>query len=204
LIESKEKTYIIQLLRNHMKVLKLLFILLICGFNHANGQRTVHIKDVGWQFTLPAGTNLLNPAFNKKGVLNKTIPSDGTYLMMFYMADTFKGSVSAYVRKNNLSDTTWRAYRDSMSEKYLKHMQDHRYLTLLHTYDTTESINNVDFIVQYYQYMAKEAPATAAKKNDYHYFGRIGDYELMVTISYSNDETGKKYMDIFHQSKFKK
>jgi hypothetical protein len=185
-----------------MKVLKLLFVLLICGFNHANGQRTVHIKDVSWQFTLPAGNDLLNPAFNKKGVLTKTIPADGTYLMMFYIVDTFKGFISAHVRKNNLSDTTWRAYRDSMSKKYLKHMQDHRYLTLLGTHDTTERINNVDFIVQHFQYMAKDAPPTATKNNNYRYFGRIGDYELMVTISYSNDETGKKYMDIFHQSRF--
>ena len=56
-----------------MKILKLLFILLLCGFNHVNGQRTVHIKDVGWQFTLPAGTELLNSAFNKKGVLKPTV-----------------------------------------------------------------------------------------------------------------------------------
>lgn len=150
-----------------MKVLKLLFILLLCGFIHANGQRTVNIKDVNWQFTLPEGTNLFNPAFNKRGVLKKKIPADSTYIMLFSIIDTFNGSISAYVRKNKLTDTAWRAYRKSMSEKYLKHMQEHRYLTLLDTHSTTESINNVDFEVQYVQYMAKNAKGTAPKKNDY-------------------------------------
>jgi hypothetical protein len=187
-----------------MKVQKLLLILLLCGFSRADGQRTVNIKDVNWQFTLPERTDLFNSAFNKRGVLKKKIPADSTYIMLFSIIDTFNGSISAYVRKNKLSDTAWRAYRDSMSEKYSKHMQEHRYLTLLDTYDTTESINNVDFIVQYFQCTAKDAPANATKRNEYRYFGRIRDYELMIVISYSNDETGKKYMDIFHQSKFKK
>lgn len=184
--------------------LKLLLILLLCGLNYAYGQRTVNIKDVNWQFTLPEGMNLFNPAFNKRGVLKKKIPADSTYIMLFSIIDTFNGSISAYVRKNNLSDTAWRAYRNAMSEKYFTDMQQHRYLKLLDKHYITESINSVDFLGWYFQCRAKDAPANATKRNEYRYFGRIRDYELMIVISYSNDETGKKYMDIFHQSMFNK
>jgi len=185
---------------NSMRLLKILpaLILLSC-LTDKNVERKIYIEAIGWQFPLTYGTNFKDSSFDSKGKIVEEIPINGPSLRLFAIKDSSFGTLSAYVRKNTLKSSDWKAWHDEDTKLYFEQLGQLPQMQILETKYYATTVDNLSFLVQYARYMRKDQLYTVYV---YHHFGRIKEIELDISFEYNKKLIGDKYMNIIHNSKF--
>ena len=198
-----------------MRLTVVIIILLTCFSYKGQSQvKELKIEEVGWTLFIPTDANFLNAAqfdtLQQKAVtaVNKAwgIPEEE-------YKESFKPLFTIRQGGFNIFGSTLNPYDSSMFDTWQESYAMSKRMMMglfnqqgsdLKVVDTASSKETIDGLTFERFYIKTYYPKLNLTMNTYWFYRKHGNYDFSINISYTEDDIGKKYLDIVRNSKFHK
>jgi hypothetical protein len=199
---------------NFMKVTVSIIVLLT--FLSCKGQdptKELKIPEVGWTLFIPTDSKILNAAqFDtiKRKFVNAMNNTYGTSEQDFQQV---RPLFTIRQGQFNLFNSTINPYDSSLFSTWQESYTASKHMLIdlinkqgpgIKIVDTASSTETIDGLMFQKFYLKTSYPSQNLTMNTYWFYRKQGNYDFSINVAYTDENVGKKYLDILRKSKFDK